>query len=211
MHTPTPDEIAGMAWWNLLPEHDRRRWMSRAGDTGCAADAWAVFKRDSLSGSDMSEKPNADASALPPAMQAPMMSSHPDPETRAAFNRMYEERAQREAERPSIEAEGRAELGRAVRVARGETGQSCRIAAFLLGCYNGTRFPFDLTDFRGLDHNLFEDCVSVLRMDYQPRQEMHNYFERGGARFEELAQDHGLTDFYRLRLTLEELQGRARS
>lgn len=31
MNTPTPDEVAGMAWWNLLPEHDRRRWMSRAG------------------------------------------------------------------------------------------------------------------------------------------------------------------------------------
>jgi hypothetical protein len=206
MDTPTPDEIAGMAWWNSLPEQDRRRWMSRAGDTGRAADAWAVFKRDSLSGSDMTEKPNAGAAALPPAMGAPMMSNHPDPETRAAFNRMYEERAKREAERPRIEAAGREALGRLFRVAQGDTGQSRKVAAFLLGCYNGTRFPFDLTDFRGLDYSLFEDCMTVLRMDYQPSQEVHCYFDRGGARFEQLAEDHGLTDVFRLRCEVDDLR-----
>ena len=206
MNAPTPDEIAGMAWWNLLTEQERSRWMSRAGDTGRAADAWAVFKRDSLSGSDMSEKPNADALALPSAMQAPMMSSHPDPEARAAFNRMYEERAKREAERPKVEAEGREALGRLFKVAQSDTGQARRVAAFLLGCYNGERFPFDLTDFRGLDYELFADCLLVLRMDYQPRQEVHCYFDQGGLRFEQLAKDHGLTDVYKLRRELDDLR-----
>lgn len=39
------DEIAGMAWWNGMPEAERREWMRRAGDTGKAADAWAEYKR----------------------------------------------------------------------------------------------------------------------------------------------------------------------
>lgn len=88
---------------------------------------------------------------------------------------MYKELAKREAERPAIEADGREALGRLFRVAHGDTGQSRKVAAFLLGCYNGTRFPFDLTDFRGLDYSLFEDCMVVLRMDYQPSQEVHCY------------------------------------
>lgn len=139
-------------------------------------------------------------------MSAPMASSHPDPVARAAFDRMYEERAKRQAERPEIEVKGREALGRLFTVAQGDTGQARRIAAFLLGCYNGTRFPFDLTNFRGLDYELFDDCMAVLRMDYQPQQEVHNYFDRGGQRFEKLASDWNLTDVEHMRRELEELR-----
>lgn len=38
-------------------------------------------------------------------------------------------------------------------------------AKLLLGLYNGTRFPFDLTDLRVLDNDNFEDAMTVLRMD----------------------------------------------
>ncbi|MDO9099664.1 MAG: hypothetical protein Q7V53_02820 [Caldisericota bacterium] len=138
--------------------------------------------------------PGAGTGEFPPAMQPPMASNHPDPKAREAFDRMYAERAQREAERPAIEEAGRAALERLFVVAQRDTGQSRRIAAFLLGCYNGTRFPFDLTDFRGLDFELFEDCLAVLRMDYQPRQEVHNYFPQGGQKFEQLAHDWRLVD-----------------
>jgi hypothetical protein len=41
---PETDAKIGMAWWNRLTEEERREWMHRAGDTGVAADAWAVFK-----------------------------------------------------------------------------------------------------------------------------------------------------------------------
>jgi hypothetical protein len=41
---PTPDEQLGMAWWNNLTKAERAVWMSRAGHTGVAADAWAAFK-----------------------------------------------------------------------------------------------------------------------------------------------------------------------
>ena len=41
---PSPDERAGMAWWNELSEVARGYWMRQAGDTGRAADAWAAFQ-----------------------------------------------------------------------------------------------------------------------------------------------------------------------
>lgn len=46
MNAPTPDDVAGIEWWNLLNEWGRRHWMARAGDTGWAIDAWTVFKHD---------------------------------------------------------------------------------------------------------------------------------------------------------------------
>jgi hypothetical protein len=42
---PTPDERAGIAWWNALDEAARRYWLQQAGNTGRAADAWAAYKR----------------------------------------------------------------------------------------------------------------------------------------------------------------------
>ncbi len=91
------------------------------------------------------------------------------------------------AQRPQVLAEGTAALLRLFQVAQGDTGQSGRIARFLLGLYNGPRFPFDLTDFRAIDRALFADCMAVLRMDASPEQEVHRYFPNGGDAFERLA------------------------
>lgn len=41
---PTPDETAGMVWWNSLTESDRAAWLARAG-SAVPADAWAAYKR----------------------------------------------------------------------------------------------------------------------------------------------------------------------
>lgn len=41
---PTDDEIAGMAWWNALPEADRRFWLLAAG-TATPATAWQHYKQ----------------------------------------------------------------------------------------------------------------------------------------------------------------------
>lgn len=46
-----------------------------------------------------------------------------------------------------------------------DTGGGSRCAKLLLGLYNGSRFPFDLTDLRSLDTELFEAAMVVLRMD----------------------------------------------
>jgi hypothetical protein len=68
------------------------------------------------------------------------------------------------------------------------------VARLLLSLYNGTRFPFDLTNLRRLDEATFEKCLDMLRMDYCPYQEVHEtigrHFYGGrhiGDEFERLA------------------------
>lgn len=69
---------------------------------------------------------------------------------------------------------------------------------FLLGLYNGGRFPFDLTDLRLLDEVRFHQCLEVLRMDFTPWAEVHvllgRYYgaEALGYEFEALAYRLGL-------------------
>ena len=92
-------------------------------------------------------------------------------------------------------AAGAEALARLLPVALRDTGQSRVIARFLLNLYNGYRFPFDLTDFRLLDHNLFVDCMTVLHMDYMPAQEVHLYFKRGGEIWEQMGTDWGFKDY----------------
>lgn len=55
---------------------------------------------------------------------------------------------------------------RLLQVAEGCTGQSQIVAIFLMSLVHNSRYRFNLTDLRGLDIKLFEDCISVLRMDY---------------------------------------------
>lgn len=91
---------------------------------------------------------------------------------------------------PGVEA-----LARLLKVARGHRGQCRHVAAFLLGLYNGNRFKFDLTDFRCLDRELFDDCIEVLKMDFQPLQEVHLYFKDGGKIWEDLAKQWRIRDY----------------
>jgi len=86
---------------------------------------------------------------------------------------------------------GEAALRRLLPIAMGNSGQSRRVAAVLLGCYNGSRFPLDLTNLRSLDYSILDDVLAVLRMDANALQEVHCYFERGGRVFEKLAEDWG--------------------
>ena len=139
----------------------------------------------------------------PPVMAQPMTSNHPDPVAREMFNKLYAERVAIEAERPAIEDAGEAALRRLFDVANRDSGQCKVVAKFLLGCYNGDRFPFDLTDFRCLDHSLFMDCLAVLKMDFTPRREVHTYFDNGGKKFEKLADDWRVTDHQLMRLELK--------
>lgn len=90
-------------------------------------------------------------------------------------------------------------LHRLMKIAQGNSGQCRHVAAFLLGLYNGNRFPFDLTDFRSLDRAIFDDCITVLQMDVSPKQEVHCYFDSGGRLFEQLASDWNMTDYAKLR------------
>ena len=110
----------------------------------------------------------------------------------------------------NIEESGFEALQRLYEVACRDTGQARKVAAFLLGLYNGDRFPFDLTDLRGLDDDLFVDCMVVLRMDARlTRKEVHNYFTQGGPKFERLAADWQMQDHRLMRLALQEQRERA--
>lgn len=103
-----------------------------------------------------------------------------------------------------IHDEGVAALRRLFLVAQSDSGQCRFIARFLLGLYNGTRFPFDLTDFRVIDEQLFNDCMLVLRMDARITQkEVHCYFDRGGEMFEELVQRWNVEDILVLRRAVQ--------
>lgn len=90
---------------------------------------------------------------------------------------------------------GVAALKRLLDIAHGHSGQCKYVAGFLLGLYNGTRFKFDLTDFRCLDQEIFDDCIEVLKMDSRPVQEVHLYFKNGGAIWESLAKDWNIRDY----------------
>ena len=94
-----------------------------------------------------------------------------------------------EAERPYIREAGIEALRRLVPVALRDSGQSGIVGRFLLSLYNGSAYPFPLTDLRGLDTSLWNDCMAVLRMDRRPEQEVHEYIEGGDAIWEQLKKD----------------------
>ena len=107
---------------------------------------------------------------------------------RAQFQaRLAREREFNQITLPAIRKRGEAALQDLIPVAQGDTGQSGVVARFLLGLYNGARFPFDLTEFRRLDRDLFEKCLAVMTMDFQPAREIHEHLDDGSHIFEELA------------------------
>ena len=77
-------------------------------------------------------------------------------------------------------------LRRLAEVAWGDSGQARIVGRFLLGLYNGRAYPFDMCRLRSLDLKLHQDCLAVLRLDYHPAREVHEYLEDGYALFKYL-------------------------
>lgn len=81
------------------------------------------------------------------------------------------------------------------KLAQGDHGGANVAAKFLLGLYNGSRFPFDLTELRRLDANYMTCVLKVLAMDWSPQMEVHQHLNELlqrrdlGPRFEVLACD----------------------
>jgi len=108
-------------------------------------------------------------------------------------------KADPDAERLRREEEGFEALQRLYAESLADTTEGAVCARLLLGLYNGQRFPFDLTDLRVLPAPQFEDALAVLRMDARlTRQEVHEYFASGSAKFEDLVRQHRVTDIVRL-------------
>jgi hypothetical protein len=72
------------------------------------------------------------------------------------------------------------------------TGQSRRIVAFLAGLYNGTDYPFDLTELRAVDRDIAADCLTLLTLDTRGIKEVHRYIENGDAKWAAMIEDYGL-------------------
>ena len=85
-------------------------------------------------------------------------------------------------------------LKRLWQIANGGSGQCRYVAAFLLGLYNGPRFPFDLTNLRALDTEIVQDCLTVLAMDSTRAAEVHSLLGVPSERFEQLAEDWGIKE-----------------
>ncbi|MBF8176950.1 DUF7673 family protein [Herminiimonas contaminans] len=133
---------------------------------------------------------------------APAVGQEDKEQAAAIFQAAREEREQAQKALPNIRRDGRDALVRLVNIARGDSGQCRHVAVFLLSLYNGSRFKFDLTDFRCLDKSIFDDCMAVLKMDRTPAMEVHMYFENGGEIWEQLARDWLVPDRRKLRLAL---------
>ena len=68
--------------------------------------------------------------------------------------------------RQAIQAQGTKAFDRLLQVAERRTGQSRIVGVFLMSLIQHAHYRFNLTDLRGLDIKLFEDCLRVIRMDY---------------------------------------------
>jgi hypothetical protein len=89
-----------------------------------------------------------------------------------------------DTERQAAQSAGIPALIRLVKVADRDTGQAATVRQFLLGLYNGYRFPFNLVKLRGLDKSLFADCIDVLILDARvTAKEVHLYIDNGEKLF----------------------------
>ncbi|MDX8127745.1 hypothetical protein QLH52_10665 [Methylomonas sp. OY6] len=126
-----------------------------------------------------------------PAVDTPHAATvhfHPKQQGDAVNDFLAQIRAQ-EIERETVIAAGLPALQRLAKIARRDTGQAATVRLFLLGLYNGYRFPFNLTALRGLDLDLFTDCLAVLTLDARATvKEVHQYFHNGGELFEQFAE-----------------------
>ncbi|WP_426106316.1 DUF7673 family protein [Massilia sp. TSP1-1-2] len=83
-------------------------------------------------------------------------------------------------------------LDHLLKITERDSGQCGTIAHFLASLYNGLAFPFPLGELRGLDADLFEHCLAVLRLDNRPVNAIENYFTDGDARFQRMLTDWGI-------------------
>lgn len=91
-------------------------------------------------------------------------------------------------------AESTRALKRLWTLATGDCGQSRVVAQFLLGLYDGRRFPFDLTCLRTLEPDVYLDCLRVLQSEYQPESTLPLRLGVPDEYFEQLALNWRLHD-----------------
>lgn len=129
--------------------------------------------------------------AMTTSNQAQTAQNHPQNQDEAV-NGFLQQIRDLEIERETVLAAGLPALQRLAKIAQRDTGQAGTVRRFLLGLYNGHRWPFDLTTLRGLDRDLFDDCMALLRLDARATiKEVHQYFTNGNELFSAFARMEG--------------------
>jgi hypothetical protein len=72
------------------------------------------------------------------------------------------------------------------------SGQAGRLVRFLAGLYNGSDYPFDLTDLRVLDTRLANACLDYLNYDRLEKREVHGHLTGGDRRLHQWLEDYGI-------------------
>ena len=70
------------------------------------------------------------------------------------------------------------------------SGQAGRLVRFLAGLYNGSDYPFDLTDLRALDTRLANACLDYLNYDRLGKREVHRHLTGGDRRLHQWLEDY---------------------
>ncbi|MDG6937951.1 MAG: hypothetical protein JRN42_05365 [Nitrososphaerota archaeon] len=78
------------------------------------------------------------------------------------------------------------------------TGQAGRLVRFLAGVYNGSDYPFDLTDLRALDTELANACLDYLNYDRLGKREVHRHLSGGDRELHEWIHASGIEPALRL-------------
>ena len=78
------------------------------------------------------------------------------------------------------------------------TGQAGRLVRFLAGVYNGSDFPFDLTDLRALDTELANACLDYLNYDRLGKREVHHHLAGGDRELQQWLKDYRIEPALRL-------------
>jgi len=220
-HTLTPEEI-GTVVAGLTVLQNTGRALEEASESlpDSAADPRGTALRSHQGRADrlrtlvLGAEPAAETDALTKRMR---ITVEVDAGRQEAFSRLWREfitgRSPQEAvirQRAADHNQGIASLRELVTVAQRSSGQCRYIAHFLAALYNGSRFPFDVTDLRAIDPELWEHCMAVLRLDQHPEKEVHQYFVDGSKLWEEriigkwnLDRDAALLAAQRLREYLE--------
>ncbi|MCG2581938.1 MAG: hypothetical protein KA296_13785 [Marinobacter sp.] len=107
------------------------------------------------------------------------MATMKDEQAKQAVAKIHARIAEAEEKRERAKERGMDPLLRLCKVAQGDSGQCHHVRRFLLGLYNGYRWPFDLIRLRNLDSNLLDDCLAVLELDARGGHEVHTYIKGG--------------------------------
>ena len=86
---------------------------------------------------------------------------------------------------------GLQEIETAIRV-HPTTGGARRLVRFLAGLYNGTDYPFDLTELRGLDTQLANACLDYLNYDRLGKTEVHKHLVNGERDLHRWIKEYGI-------------------